>query len=145
MQPADRQITKAFRFLKEVYPPWSPRRPWRARDILPQDRHDPELIYEFSSRRVNASDKLSDAHKFRPATVHHALLRLTHHVQHPVQKQGRPVPHRRPGQHSGKAEYLNELERTNRNARDAMRWTGSPKGENAGCSRVNGARGSGAT
>ena len=28
---------------------------------------------------------------------------------------------------------------------DAMRWTGSPKGENAGCSRVNGARGSGAT
>src|SRR5207249_11118739 len=24
---------------------------------------------------------------------------------------------------------------------DAMRWTGSPKGENAGCSRVNGARG----
>jgi hypothetical protein len=28
---------------------------------------------------------------------------------------------------------------------DAMRWTGSPKGEKAGCSRVNGARGSGAT
>jgi len=24
---------------------------------------------------------------------------------------------------------------------DAMRWTGSPKGENEGCSRVNGARG----
>ena len=29
------------------------------------------------------------------------------------------------------------------NAGDAMRWTGSPKVENAGCSRVNGARGSG--
>jgi hypothetical protein len=28
---------------------------------------------------------------------------------------------------------------------NAMRWMGSPKGENAGCSRVNGARGSGAT
>jgi hypothetical protein len=27
-----------------------------------------------------------------------ALLRLTHHVQHPVQEQGRPVPKRRSGQ-----------------------------------------------
>jgi hypothetical protein len=31
------------------------------------------------------------------------------------------------------------------NAGNAMRWMGSPKVENAGCSRVNGARGSGAT
>jgi len=30
MQPADRQITKAFRFPKEVYPSWSPWRPWRT-------------------------------------------------------------------------------------------------------------------
>ena len=29
--------------------------------------------------------------------------------------------------------------------RGTDRWTGSSKGENAGCSRVNGARGSGAT
>jgi hypothetical protein len=64
-------------------------------------------------------------------------LRFTDHVQHPVQKQGRPVPKRRLGQRTGHAECLVELERTNRNAGDAMRWTGSPKGENAGCSRVN--------
>ena len=65
------------------------------------------------------------------------IRNLKSYIRHPVQKQGRPVPHRRLGQHSGKAECLNELERTNRNAGDAMRWTGSPKGENAGCSRVN--------
>ena len=35
MQPADRRITKPFRFPK-VYPPW------RARDLLPQNRHDSE-------------------------------------------------------------------------------------------------------
>src|SRR5262249_37276990 len=34
----------------------------------------------------------------RVATVHHALLRIAHHVQHPVQKQGRPVPNQRSGQ-----------------------------------------------
>ena len=62
---------------------------------------------------------------------------LKSYIRHPVQKQGRPVPHRRLGQHRGKAECLNELERTNRNAGNAMRRTGSPKGENAGCSRVN--------
>jgi len=62
---------------------------------------------------------------------------LKSYIRHPVQKQGRPVPHGRLGQHSGKAECLKELERTNRNAGNAMRCTGSPKGENAGCSRVN--------
>jgi hypothetical protein len=41
--------------------------------------------------------------------VYHPLLRIAHHVQHPVQKQGRPVPNRR----SGQADRLNELERTN--------------------------------
>ncbi len=40
-------------------------------------------------------------------------LRFAHHVQHPVQKQGRPVPNRCPGQRSGQAECLNKLERTN--------------------------------
>ncbi|KAF5406680.1 MAG: hypothetical protein Udaeo2_32480 [Candidatus Udaeobacter sp.] len=35
-----------------------------ARDILPQDCHDSELICEFSSKKVNASDKLSEADTF---------------------------------------------------------------------------------
>jgi hypothetical protein len=34
----------------------------------------------------------------KPATVYHSLLRIAHHVQHPVQKQGRPVPKRSSGQ-----------------------------------------------
>src|SRR5262249_15900331 len=33
----------------------------------------------------------------RSATVYYPLLRIAHHVQHPVQKQGRPVPNRRVG------------------------------------------------
>jgi len=47
-------------------------------------------------QKVNASDKLSDADKF-------ALQQYTircygaYHVQHPVQKQGRPVPNQRLG------------------------------------------------
>src|SRR6476619_1973484 len=57
------------------------------------------------------------------STVYHPLLRIAHHVQHPVQKQGRPVPNRRLGQHSGQAECLNERERTNHLSRglDAIR------------------------
>jgi hypothetical protein len=48
-------------------------------------------------QKVNASDKLSDADKF-DLQQYNALLRIAHHVQHPVQKQGRSVPHRRCGQ-----------------------------------------------
>jgi hypothetical protein len=72
-------------------------------------------------QKVNASDPPSPrlrrakqterCRQVRPATIYHALLRIARHVQHPVQKQGRAVPHRRLGQHSGKAECLNELER----------------------------------
>jgi hypothetical protein len=68
----------------------------------------------------------------RPATIYHPLLRVAHHVQHPVQKQGRPVPKRCLAQHSGQAEYLNDLERRNRNAGDAMRWMGQPEGRECG-------------
>ena len=74
-------------------------------------------------QKVNASDPPSPrlgrakqterCGQVRPATVYHALLRITEHVQHPVQKQGRPVPNRRPGQRRGQAACLNELERTN--------------------------------
>ena len=63
MQPADRQITKAFRFPKEVYPSWSPRRPWRARNILYRIvmiRNNLRVL----EQKLNASDKLSDAHNF---------------------------------------------------------------------------------
>jgi hypothetical protein len=49
-------------------------------------------------QNVNTSDKLSEADKFDAATVYHALLRIAHHVQHPVQEQGRPVPNQRSGQ-----------------------------------------------
>ncbi len=44
--------------------------------------------------------------------VYHTLLRIADHVQHPVQKQGRPVPNRRLGQRSGQAECPDEWERT---------------------------------
>jgi len=74
-------------------------------------------------QKVNASDPPSPrlrrakqterCRQVRSATMHHALLRIAHHVQHPVQKQGRPVPNQRPGQRSGQAQCLNELERTN--------------------------------
>ncbi len=56
-------------------------------------------------QKVNASDPPSPrlrrakqterSRQVRPATVHHALLRITDHVQHPVQKQERPVSNRR--------------------------------------------------
>jgi hypothetical protein len=49
MQPADNQFTRPGRRgdrgglqSKQVYPSWSPWRPWRARDFLPQNRHDSE-------------------------------------------------------------------------------------------------------
>ena len=74
-------------------------------------------------QKINASDPPSPklrratqterSGQVRPATVYHALLRIAHHVQHPVQKQGRPVPKRRLRQRSGRAECLNELERRN--------------------------------
>jgi hypothetical protein len=53
-------------------------------------------------QKVNASDPPSPrlrrakqterSGQVRPATVYYPLLRIAHHVQHPVQKQGRPVP-----------------------------------------------------
>jgi hypothetical protein len=59
-------------------------------------------------QKVNASDPPSPrlrrakqterSRQVRPATVHHPLLRLTHHFQHPIQEQGRPVPNQRSGQ-----------------------------------------------
>jgi len=59
-------------------------------------------------QKVNASDPPSPrlrrakqterSRQVRPATVYHALLRIAHHVQHPVQEQGRPVPNQRLGQ-----------------------------------------------
>jgi hypothetical protein len=55
-------------------------------------------------QKVNASDPPSPrlrrakqtkrSRQVRPATIYHALLRIAHHVQHPVQKQGRSVPKR---------------------------------------------------
>jgi hypothetical protein len=74
-------------------------------------------------QKVNASDPPSPrlrrakqterSGQVRPATVHHPLLRITHHVQRPVQEQGRPVPNERPTQRSGQADRLSQLERTN--------------------------------
>jgi hypothetical protein len=59
-------------------------------------------------QKVNASDPPSPrlrrakqterSGQVRSATVYHALLRITDHVQRPVQKQGRPVPNQRSGQ-----------------------------------------------
>src|SRR5262249_7576279 len=49
-------------------------------------------------QKVNASDKLSEADKFDLQQYINALLRTVHHVQHPVQKQGRPVSNPRSGQ-----------------------------------------------
>src|SRR5437773_575419 len=76
------------------------------------------LHFCFLEQKVNASDPPSPrlrrakqterCGQVRPATVYHPLLRIAHHVQHPVQKQGRPVSNQR----SRQAERLNELERT---------------------------------
>jgi hypothetical protein len=75
-----------------------------VRDILPKNRHDSEHL-RVLEQKVNASDPPSPrlrrakqterSGQVRSATVYHALLRITHHVQHPVQKQGRPVPNQR--------------------------------------------------
>jgi hypothetical protein len=69
-------------------------------------------------QKVNASDPPSPRlwrakqteriGQVRSATVYYSLLRIAHHVQHPVQKQGRPVPNQR----SRQTDRLNELERT---------------------------------
>src|SRR5262249_1011630 len=62
-----------------------------ARDILPQNRHDSEQ--PASSRAESERERQTErGGQVRPATVYHALLRIAHHVQHPVQKQRRPVP-----------------------------------------------------
>src|SRR5262249_25452484 len=62
-----------------------------VRDILPENRHDPEQ--SASSRAEGERERQTErSEQVRPATVHHALLRITHHGQHSVQKQGRPVP-----------------------------------------------------
>jgi hypothetical protein len=50
----------------------------------------------------------------------------------PVQKQGRPVPNRRPGGGSGQAECLNELELRNRNAGGRDEMDGRPEGRDCG-------------
>ena len=62
-------------------------------------------------QKVNASDPPSPrlrrakqterCGQVRPATIYHALLRIADHVQHLVQKQGRPVPKRSVGQGKG--------------------------------------------
>src|SRR5882672_6407032 len=80
-------------------------------------------------QKVNASDPPSPrlrrarqterCGQVRPATVYHALLRIAHHVQHPVQKQGRPVSNQR----SRQADRLNELERTTYFVRRTRRYT----------------------
>src|SRR5205823_8741202 len=59
-------------------------------------------------QKVNASDPPSPrlrrakqterCGQVRSAIVYHALLRIAHHVQRPVQEQGRPVPNQRLGQ-----------------------------------------------
>ena len=46
-------------------------------------------------QKVNAERQTERCGQVRPATIYHALLRIPHHVQRPVQKQGRPVPKRR--------------------------------------------------
>src|SRR5213592_3871680 len=56
-------------------------------------------------QKVNASDPPSPrlrrakqterCGQVRPATVYHPLLRIAHHVQHPVQEQERPIPNQR--------------------------------------------------
>ena len=54
---------------------------------------DPEQ--SASARTKNKREReASRCRQVRAAPVHHALLRLADHVQHPVQEQGRPVPHR---------------------------------------------------
>ena len=62
---------------------------------------------------TDLSYKRSEADKFDLQSVHHALLRIARHVQHPVQKQRRPVPNQRLAQRSGQAQSLNELEQRN--------------------------------
>ena len=59
------------------------------------------------SPRLRRAKRTERCGQVRPATVYYVLLPITHHVQHPIQKQGRPVPKQR----SGRAECLNERER----------------------------------
>ena len=54
-------------------------------------------------QKVNASDKLSDADKFDLQQYITRCYDSADHVQHPVQKQGRPIPNQRLGQDSGQA------------------------------------------
>jgi hypothetical protein len=46
----------------------------------------------LQSKEVECERQTERSGQVRPATVHHALLRIAHHVQHPVQKQRRPAP-----------------------------------------------------
>src|SRR5437588_1708089 len=50
-----------------------------------------------------SAEILGSRWEIRPQTSnirHETSVWIAHHVQHPVQKQGRPVPHRRLGQRS---------------------------------------------
>ena len=81
-------------------------------------------------QKVNASDKLSDADKFdlqQYITRCYGSLTTFNTLFKNKDDQFRTSAWTAHGQ----AECLNELERRNGNAEDAMRWTGGPKGENA--------------
>jgi hypothetical protein len=113
MQLADGQITKAFRFPKEVYPPWRASveikftRPGRRRGHGGLETFFHKIVMirnnlRVLEQKVNASDKLSEADKFdlqQYITRCYGSL-TTFNIL--FKKQGRPVPN----QHSGQPERL---------------------------------------
>ena len=84
----------------------SPRRPGDFESF-----RDPELLrHHLPSRSQDHRDHGAFS-SFRNPTSD--IGHLTSYIQHPVQKQGRPVPNQRLGRRRGQAECLNELQRTN--------------------------------
>jgi hypothetical protein len=67
------------------------------------------LLAAASGARILTARENFRTSELAPVTLSSlSLLRIAHHVQHPVQKQGRPVPNQR----NREAYWLNELERT---------------------------------
>jgi len=75
-------------------------------------------------KRLRRAKQTERCGQVRPATVYHDLLRIAHHIQHPVQKQGRPVPHRliTSSRCAVKVECGNFSERGSRTSARVLRW-----------------------